>query len=455
MLILAYPPFELWPFVLAGWAGLFAVCFHGSPRSSFYLGMVFGMIVYGGTLAWLHNLFGTAAVPLHGILSLFIAGSCVCVQLLACRVDSPWLKTILAALIFSSFEFVRCELYFLKFPWMSAGSAMGVTWLTPIIGVYGSSLLIFTAAAFLSLRATRLAGIAVVIVLLTAGILRPPMIAPGDEESIRVAVVQGEDLDFDRFVELTRSTFEQSPRLVVWPEYAVPYDIRLEQPRQFAELQQLAMEHDLIFVIGTKTVIGKGEREWRNTALTIGKNGVLGEHHKNHTVHFFNDGIAGTNAIPVETPLGVIGAEVCFDCDFEDTTRELVRRGAEYVVVPTFDAEHWSETQHKQHAVFFQLRAAENGRWLICSASSGFSRIIDPHGHVHQSLQFAEEGAFVGRIVPQGGRTFYNRFGWLVPWITMVITVASSFVICLRGCVGRNRAGSNNDNEAGENQELE
>ncbi len=25
-------------------------------------------------------------------------------------------------------------------------------------------------------------------------------------------------------------------------------------------------------------------------------------------------------------------------------------------------------------------------------------------------------------------------FGWLVQWITMVITVASSFIICLRGC---------------------
>lgn len=424
MLILAYPPYGLWPCVILSWSGLMSLVFHGSKRTCFYLGLAFGLVAFGGCLAWLRNIFGMAAVPLYGILSLFIAVSSLMANILCDRCELPCARAILAASIFATFEFIRCEQYFLEFPWISAGSALGVTWVTPIIGVYGTSFIIFTAAALLVIGATRPAGIILAVCLIGCGFFKPPIIEPtAGGETIRVAVVQGEELHFSQYIEWTLTTLDESPKLVIWPEYALPYDVRQKQPGQMAELQQIAQAHDLVFVLGTKTTIGAGEREWRNTALTIGGNGVLGEYYKNHTVHFFDDGIAGTNAVPVDTPIGRVGTAVCFDCDYEDITRELVRRGAEFIVAPTFDAIHWSETQHKQHAVFFQLRAAENGRWLVCSASSGYSRIIDPHGHIHKSMPFAENGAFVGVIVPMTGRTFYNRAGWMFPWAVMAVAI--------------------------------
>ncbi|MCK5803496.1 MAG: apolipoprotein N-acyltransferase [Lentisphaeria bacterium] len=432
LLILGYPPFGFWPCVLLAWAGFFVIVFHASPRSSTYLGLALGLVAYGGSLQWLRSIFEAAAVPLYGILSLFVALPALVACLLSRRVASPWFKAFLAATLFAAFEFFRCELFFLEFPWISAGSALGPNWLTPVIGVYGCSFLIFTAAACLVIRETRAVGIGLAVVLLGLYLFPMPVVAPDAPEAITVAVVQGEELNFDEYVELSRKTLGQSPKLIVWPEYALPYDVRQQEPQQVEELRQLAESHDTIFVLGTKTKEGDGEREWRNTALTIGKNGVLGEYYKNHTVHFFNDGIAGTNADPVSTPIGLIGAEVCFDCDYEDITRELVRKGAEVIVAPTFDARHWKETQHKQHAVFFQLRAAENRRWLICAASSGYSRIIDPHGRIHQSLPFASVDAIVGKVVPQTGRTFYNWAGWLVPWGVMLAALVLSALAALR-----------------------
>lgn len=432
LLIPGYPPFGFWPCVLLAWVGLFVIVFYGSPRSAFYLGLTFGFVAYGGSLQWLRRIFAGGAVPLYGILAVFVALPSLIACLLSRRVESPWFKALLTASVFAAFEFFRCELFFLRFPWISAGSALGPNWLTPFIGVYGCSFLIFSIAAFLVVRGTRAAGIGLLVVLLVLNFFRPPLVAPNAPGAINVAVVQGEALNFDEYVELSRKTLDQSPKLVVWPEYALPYDVRKQEPQQVDELRELAQAYDTVFVLGTKTKVGKGEREWRNTALTIGGSGVLGEYYKNHTVHFFNDGIAGTDADPVSTPIGLIGTEVCFDCDYEDVTRELVRKGAEVIIAPTFDAVRWAETQHKQHAVFFQLRAAENGRWLICAASSGYSRIIDPHGRVHESLPFAAVDAFVGKVVPRTRRTFYNRVGWLAPWSIMLVAL----VLCVSAALG-------------------
>ena len=58
------------------------------------------------------------------------------------------------------------------------------------------------------------------------------------------------------------------------------------------KLSDLAAEKDAVIVVGTHKEIDENSRH--NTALTLNKGGVLGEHHKNHTVHFFDDGVAGT-----------------------------------------------------------------------------------------------------------------------------------------------------------------
>ncbi|OGV44169.1 MAG: hypothetical protein A2X48_02585 [Lentisphaerae bacterium GWF2_49_21] len=433
LLILGYPPFGFWPCVILAWAGLFVLVLNSSVRTSFYLGLLFGFLGYGGSLLWFKNIFGIAAIPLYGILAIFVMLSGMSACYFSRRFKSPWLKALLIASLFAGFEFFRCELFFLKFPWISAGSALPPNWLTPIVGVYGCSFLIFAATAFLTVRGTRVAGSGLLILLIGICIFRPPSVMPVGPGTIRVAVVQGEELSFNEYVNLTKKTLDQAPMLIAWPEYALPYDVRKKEPRQLDELRDLAKAHDAIFVIGTKTTMGKGEREWWNTALTIGGDGVLGEHHKNRPVHFFNDGIAGTSADPVRTPIGLVGTEICFDCDYESITRELVRKGAELIVIPTFDAEEWGEIQHRQHSVFFQLRAAENGRWLICSASSGSSKIVDPHGHVHESLPFARTDAFTGKIVPLAGRTIYNRIGWLFPWSVMLAAI----VLCISAVAGR------------------
>jgi len=180
-----------------------------------------------------------------------------------------------------------------------------------------------------------------------------------------------------------------------------------------------AKMRESVMVVGTQTRIDK--KQWFNTALTFNGDGELGDYYKNHTVHFFDDGTAGTETKAVKTPLGKVGTPICFDCDYEDVVRGFVADGAEFLAVPSMDAEHWSVREHFQHGELFRHRAAENGRWMVVSSTSGLTQIIDPYGHRAASLPLMDDGVLLGEIESRQALTIYTRGGWLFPWMAMVV----------------------------------
>jgi apolipoprotein N-acyltransferase len=220
---------------------------------------------------------------------------------------------------------------------------------------------------------------------------------------------------------------------VVWPEYAVPYDIRADKA-YWEAVQELCRDRGITLTFGTQRHPEDGSG-WRNIALTLDPSGVRGEHTKVHPVHFFNDGIAGSSAVPVETVHGKIGTPICFDCDYEGVVRRMTSVGAELFIVPVMDAESWTARQHDQHAELFRIRACENGRWMFVCATSGVSQIIDAKGQVHGRLGAMFDGTLVGSLKKEKRLTFYTRFGWLTPWAVLV-AAAGWWVVLLRG-VGR------------------
>jgi apolipoprotein N-acyltransferase len=170
---------------------------------------------------------------------------------------------------------------------------------------------------------------------------------------------------------------------------------------------------------------------WYNTALTIDRDGVLGDYYKARPVHFFDDGIPGKKFEPAKTPFGMVGTPICFDCDYTAVIRALTLNGAEFIAAPVFDSSLWGAVQHLQHAVFFRIRAAENARWIVTAAASGFTAIIDPHGNVHKSLPLMKDGILTGVMARKSEITPFTRFGWMFPWLTLVLSavlIAVSFL---------------------------
>ncbi len=94
--------------------------------------------------------------------------------------------------------------------------------------------------------------------------------------------------------------------------------------------------------------------------------------------------------------------------------------GAEFLAVPSMDAEHWTAREHRQHAELFRHRAAENHRWMVVSSTSGVTQIIDPYGNCVASLPLMDDGVLEGEIGKNTSLTIYTRWGWMFPTFVMV-----------------------------------
>ena len=100
------------------------------------------------------------------------------------------------------------------------------------------------------------------------GLFHPGRIEPDEEESITVTVVQSEDCILESYVKLTRTAKGEFPGLIVWPEYSLPYDVR-ENKGRFSILKNLCSEMDAVLVVGTKTIVGSGDKDWSLRTLQV------------------------------------------------------------------------------------------------------------------------------------------------------------------------------------------
>ena len=109
-----------------------------------------------------------------------------------------------------------------------------------------------------------------------------------------------------------------------------------------------------------------------------------------------------------------LGPIICWENEFSDYTTGYIKQGANLLAVITNDG-WWGDTHgHVQHMRFSGLRAIENGKWIVRSANTGISCIIDQKGRVHEPLGWEEEGVIVMEVPLLEGQTLYSKTGdWI------------------------------------------
>ena len=117
---------------------------------------------------------------------------------------------------------------------------------------------------------------------------------------------------------------------------------------------------------------------------------------------------------------------------------ESVREGAEVICLSTNDSWFTDSVAADMHNGQARLRAIETGRYVVRSANTGISSIIDPMGNVNEELGAQKEGYIVSNVYLRDQRTVYSYVGNLFVYICMVFI---SVLSCIRIIEEKSRSG--------------
>jgi apolipoprotein N-acyltransferase len=345
--------------------------------------------------------------------------------------------------------------------------------LAPVVRTLGQLLLVALVAAIgvaLSALAERSFAAPAVAAAVVALALGWAAVAPAGafQRSIDAAVVQGggpqntrADPYQDRAVlqrHLDASEQIKTPvDLVLWPENVVnpwapylgppPNSRYLSADEARAELTALAERLHTTLLPGWFYAVD--DRHTVNFTEVIGPNGdVLDRYEKVRTVPFgefvplrglvepFAGGLLpprdvepGKAPAVVRTPVGKMGVSISWEIFFASRARDAIGNGGGILLNPTNGSSYWLTIVQTQQVASSRLRALETGRWVLQAAPTGFSAIIDDHGHVLARTGVSEQRVLQAQVQVRTGETLAVRVGvWPMVAIAVALLLAANLL---------------------------
>lgn len=481
---LAFPKFNLSFLIWLAPIPLLFILYQSGPKKAFFAGWLAGLAFYGLLLYWLPyvpthygNLPFTASLFIYFLLISFLALFWAVFAWLQARIIRcfPSFGFILAGFLWVSLEYLL-TFFLTGFPWGLLGYAQAfnlpLIQVATITGVYGVSFIIILFAssfvdAFIKRKRTPF-FLCLIFILFLHFIgfiqLKRPLSSP-ENSSFIGAVIQGNvssnvywdytpeseiERLFEAHLQLTQEAINRGARLVIWPEFSVPLCFSCSEQRYVnfrKRLEKLVQETGATLLLGTNERTSEPEKtEFYNTALCLNPDLSITTYHKMHLVpfgeytpykKFFNFIEKITHAIGDITPgrehrlhsfQGLaFGSPICYEIIFPDLVRRFVKLGATFLVTITNDGWYGRSAAPYQHFQIALFRAIENRRYLLRSATTGISGIIDPLGRVIKRSTLMTVDVLEATVKPMRKTTFYTRYGDI--WSQLCLTLSLLFVI--------------------------
>jgi len=443
LLLLALPPFGLWPCALIGLAPMLFAQYRLLPLRVANLAPAIGIGGFIGLVILSH--FPTAMIDASPFLKFLTPGVMLIVYLTESgsrrfheRTHFKWF-VLEGAAIWVGIELIRGLI-------VGTGGFIGYAFYqVPVVvqpisifGIYGLSLLAMLINYALSLLVIALydrytaawptppdritaplpvarrwsigLGIIALIWIVLGAVLYQTPTTP----RVTVAAIQPYQPTVPNLARGTRNAARKGAQIVVWPEGALNYDPRQRNNDVF---QRLAQENNVYLVIGFGLRAPEG---LYNQVVVVSPQGeFLGTYGKAHPVSYVGETSLAHHGYPVfDTPGGKLGTIICYDLTYADTARGAVRNGAQIIAAPSND---WPELYDKEY-VMPMYRAIENRVALIKADTQFDSVIVDPYGRI-LSLASSAQGkeALVMADVPIGtGNSPQVFLGDWVGWLCLI-----------------------------------
>jgi apolipoprotein N-acyltransferase len=446
---------------------------------AFVLGLVSGVVFFVGTVYWITGVmvvYGglnvVAAVLVNGALIAYLA-----IFPAAFALAISWLRRAgdYRTLLIAPFVWVATELgrtYVLSgFPWVLLGysqvSVLPVVQVASLAGVYGVSALVASVGAALAVLAVgsdrglreRTMPLAVTLLIVIGlsvwgnlRLVRSDLTRAGTP--IRVGLIQGnvdqaEKWDarratqiFQNYLHLSAQAIDQGVDMVLWPESSTPFLFE-EDRAEAEEVRALARRANVPILLGSDQIDRRGGPRYYNSAFLVDPSGRnAGVYRKVHLVPFgeyvpfkrllffaaplveaVSDFSAGDG--PTLLPLGGhrISTAICYEIVYPNLVRQFVEGGSELLTAITNDAWFGRTAAPFQHFAQAAMRAVENGRYLVRSANTGISGVVDPYGRVLSETALFEQVVVVGEARLLRESTVYSRTGDVFAYVSAAATL--------------------------------
>ena len=129
-----------------------------------------------------------------------------------------------------------------------------------------------------------------------------------------------------------------------------------------------------------------------------------------------------------------VGDVICFEVAYDGLVRDVVRGGAQVLVVQTNNATYNGTGQPYQQMAMSRLRAVETGRDVLVAATSGISAVVGPDGTVAQQAPEKVARTLVAEVPLRDRQTLATRLGFWPEWLLAAAGLAAAAgVVGLRG----------------------
>lgn len=398
---------------------------------------------------------------------------------------NPHLTAFLAAITWVSYEFLHHN-WDLSWPWLTLGNAWsnltGVIQYISYTGVFGISFwVVFTSALFYAYirnsnnRKLLLSAVTVLLFFPFLSMISLMTMNYADEEKIEVTIVQPNSDSYQRYggeaslndlldklLRLSDKARTEETDVIIWPENAVDSSLRITSP-QFDVIKDSLQSWDtsLITGLGLIEVYQDGEERPEvvresgggmiynifNAALFLKPDQPTEVYRKGRLVPiverfpfvtFFQRldvfewvdwgalvgyGLGQAPTLFAVNDHGQTPALICYDSVFPGWVNQFANEGAGFLTIITNDGWWGDSAGHIQHFAYARLRAIEQRMWIARAANNGISGIISPDGKVQKETEYWTEDAFSFTIYNSDYKTFYNRFGDWLGYLSIISVV--------------------------------
>lgn len=517
LLIAAFLSILSHPVVLGGWklpdlgflafvsyVPLFWVVLHKNESKIFGKVFFFAFLFYLGTLYWLYNaLHGYGHLdPAISILVLLILACILATYLSVIFVFSRFVEKRLSIPVFwtlpvfwVALEWCRTQWPLGGFPWAQAGYSqwknLNLIQISDLFAVYGVTALLIWAnlgifefiRSFQNKCFSKISVVKIIFVFLLLGLSlvygskRKSGIENISKNSphFSLALLQGNIPQDEKWLseeaenilkiyqKMTREAFSQKEKavqLVIWPEASFPYEIALDQPKDFEYVG--SFEGDIL--VGSVSYENKGrlppatlytpiDYPVYNSALLIKPGAQFsGAYFKHHLVPYgeyiplkeilpfigkltgqMGEFVRGTEYNLLKSGNAAMGILICYEDIFPSIAQTLTRNGANLLVNITNDAWYGDSSALPQHLSFSTFRAIENRRSLVRATNTGMTASFDAAGNIWGLLPSFEQRILYDQVPLLTVPSFYSQHGDIFAYTC----IAFSGLLIVLSLIGR------------------